>query len=44
VRQLPEAEAALVELHPVVHAPELDVADDVVDELQADAERDLAVA
>jgi hypothetical protein len=44
VSELTEAETALVELHPVVHAPELDVADDVIDQLQADAERNLSVS
>ena len=43
MRELAEAEAALVELDPVVHAAELDVADDVVDQLEADADVDLAV-
>ena len=37
VRELREAEHALVEADPLVHAPELDVADDVVDRDQADS-------
>ena len=42
--QLGEAQAALVELDPLLHAAELDVADDVVDQLQAHAGVGLAVA
>src|SRR6266566_6418676 len=38
-----EAHRALVELNPVVHTAELDVADDVVDRLQADTGRRPAV-
>ena len=39
VRELREAEHARVEVDPLVHAPELDVADDVVDRDQADPAR-----
>src|SRR6266511_2897641 len=38
-----ESHRALVELDPVVHPPELDVPDDVVDQLQAHARRRTAV-
>jgi hypothetical protein len=43
VDQLGEAQAALVELDPVLHAAELDVPDDVVDEFQAHSGGGLAV-
>ena len=39
VDHLPEAHHALVEAGPLVHPPELDVADHVVDRLEADARR-----
>jgi hypothetical protein len=43
VDHLPEAHHALVEADPLVHPAELDVPDDVVDRLEADARRVPAV-